>query len=59
MYGQILDKTYGESYVRLSIIMIHQATLNLKRILSLCQNQWETFHLWARPVIYPYRLGCY
>ena len=59
-----LDKTYGESWHK--VINCHDSpsyypawTLNLDRILSLCENQQETLIFGWDPkvVIYPYGLG--
>ena len=61
-----LDMAYNESWHKAincpnSPIYYTAWSLNFKRILSLCQNQQETFtYGWDRKVIiYPYRLGHY
>ena len=60
-----LDMTYGESWHKTitcydSLSYYIAWTLNLERILSLCQNQQEalTYGWDLKVVIYPYELGC-
>ena len=56
-----LDRTYGESWRHDPPSYYTAWTLNLKRILSLRQNQQETLTYGWNPklVIYPYGLGHY